>query len=295
MSTNTLGGINLAKIAQETLLSLEPQMFILNAFHKDFSSEVKASGESISTRVPTSMTAIDVSAGYTAANVTSTAKTVTLNQEFGFPMAFKDSEVSKAGDINYLKSVFIMPAVAAVLRKMVSTGLALVTNANYAQNVVMTTANTTYSNVVDLFTNLDLANALPNRSLLISPSAGGTLKKDTLIASMVGGGNQELIAMGNLGPVAGFNTFTYTAIPNNSENMIGIACAPQALLMAARQPAVDSSFPGEVENVIEPITGLPLQFRKFYSVLEKSTYITVEAFWGVAVGVPANLYRIKSA
>lgn len=295
MSTNTLGGINLAKIAQETLLSLEPQMFILNAFHKDFSSDIVRSGESVATRVPTSMTAVDVSAGYTAANVTSTAKTITLNQEFGFPMAFKDSEVSKAGDINFLKSVFIMPAVAAVLRKMVSTGLALVTNANYSQNVVMTTANTTYSNVVDLYTNLDLANALPNRSLLISPSAGGTLKKDTLIASMVGGGNQELVAMGNLGPVAGFNTFTYTNIPSNSENLIGIACAPQAILMAARQPAVDSSFPGEVENVIEPVTGLPLQFRKFYSVLEKSTYITVEAFWGVAVGVPGNLYRIKSA
>lgn len=295
MSTNTLGGINLAKIAEETLLALEARMFILSAFHTDFSSDIQASGESISTRVPTAMTAIDVSNGYTAANVTSTVKTVTLNKEYGFPMAFKDSEVSKAGSIDFLRGVFIVPAVNSVLRQMVADSLALVTATAFTQNTVMTAANTTYANVVDLDVALENANAMPGRSLLIGPSAAGALRKDTLIASMIGGGNQELVAMGNLGPIAGFNTFTYTGIPTNSENLSGIACAKQALLMAARQPAVDSTFEGEVVNVTEPTTGLPLQFRKFYVPLQKRTYITVEALYGVAVGVPGNLWRIKSA
>jgi len=295
-STNSLLGINLAQIAEESLLALEPRMFLLSAFMTDFSNDVKAAGESVATRVPNTMTAIDVSNGYTATNVGSVAKTVTLNKEYGFPMAFRDSEVSKAGDINWLRSVFITPAVNSVLRQMVSDALALVTVATFSQNTVIAAANFSYSNVVGIDVLLEAANAGTERSLLISPTYAGTLRKDTYVAAYIGNGagNEQLVRYGNLGPIAGFNTFTYTAIPTTN-NLAGIACAKQAILMAARQPAVDPTMEGEVVNVQEPTTGLPLQFRKFYVHKEKRTYITCEAFYGVAAGVTGNLYRILSA
>lgn len=297
MSTNTLNGINLAAISEEILATLEAQMFMLAPFAKDISSDVVKSGESITTRVATGMTAVDVANGYTASNLTSTARTVVLDKEFGFPMAFKDSEVSKAGSIDFLRRIFIRPAVNAVLRKIVADGLALVTNANFTSNSVITAANFTYANVVDIDVHLENANALPDRSLLISPSYAGTLRKDTFVAAYVGNGpgNEQMIRYGQLGPIGGFNTYSYNSIPANSENLAGIAMAPEALIMAARMPAIDSTFEGEFENIVEPVTGLPLQLRKFYVPLQKRTYITVEAFYGWNVGVAANLRRILSA
>lgn len=292
---NTLGGINLAQIAEETLLTLENRMFMLDMFTTDFSSDIVRKGESVSTRVATAMTAVNVANGYTAQDVTSTVKTVTLNCEYGFPMAFLDGEVSKAGDINWLRSVFIRPAVNSVLRQVVANVLALVTNASFTAYNTIAAANFTYSNVVDFDAQMDVSNALQPRSLLISPLYAATLRKDTLVAGMDAGGNRDLIAAGRLGSIAGFNVVTYNTIPNNNENLAGIACAPQALLIAARQPALPSFFSGEVLNVTEPTTGLPLQFRQWYDANNKRHYISVEAFYGVAVGVAANLRCIRTA
>jgi hypothetical protein len=293
--SNTLGGINLAAIAEETLATLENRMFLFDAFTTDFSNEIATRGESISTRVATAMTAVNVANGYTAQDVTSTAKTVTLNCEYGFPMAFLDSEVSKAGDVNWLKNVFIRPAVNSVLRQMVSNALALVTNAAFSSYTTIAAANFSYANVVGLDVSLETANALQPRSLIITPTYAATLRKDSTIAAAIQGGNPEMIAAGRLGQIAGFNVIQYNTIPNNSENLAGIALAPQALLIAARQPAVPQFFSGEVVNAQDPSTGLPLQFRQWYSENTKRHYISVEAFYGVAVGVAGNLNAIRTA
>lgn len=294
---NSLLGINLAQIAEETLQTLDAEMFMLSAFYQDFSSDIAVKGESVTTRVANAITAVDVSNGYSVSDVGAVAKTVTLAFNKGFAMNFRDDEVSKAGDIEFLRRVFITPAVNAVLRGIVNDALALVTNANFTTNTVITSANFTYNNVVSLHVALDNANAMPARNLLISPTYAGTLRKDTVLLAMVGGGNEQLARRGQLGPVAGFdNAYTYTNIPANSENLAGIAMAPQAIILAARQLAVPNN-PNVVDvvNAIEPRTGFPLQFRQFYDPTLKRQFVTVEAFYGVNVGVAGNMHRILSA
>jgi hypothetical protein len=291
---NALNGINLAQIAEETLVLLEPQMFLLSAFYQDFSSDIKQRGESVTTRVPNSLTAVDVSNGYTGQDVNTVSKTVTLSFNKGHPMAFRDDEVSKAGDIEFLRRVFIKPAINSVLRAIVADVLALVTNTNYSANTNIAAANFTYNNVVDIHTALENANAMPGRNLLINPTYAGTLRKDSVLLAMVSGGNEPLARAGRLGPVAGFDdAYTYTNIPTQN-NLVGIAAAPQALIIAARQLAVPND-PNVVDvvNVIDPTTGFPLQFRQFYVPLQKRQYITCEAFYGCNIGVAGNLNRIR--
>ena len=107
---NSLGGINLAQISEQALDYLSTQFHPLRAFSRDFSADISGAGESVTTRVPSSMTVSDLSSVYTASDVTSTAVTVTLNKFKGYSKAFTDMEVSKAGNFDWLSSQFLAPA-----------------------------------------------------------------------------------------------------------------------------------------------------------------------------------------
>ena len=95
---NTLGGLSLAAIAQETLHTLQAELPLLSAFSHDFSSEVASPMSSIATRVPNTVTAADVgTGGYAASDVTSTAKTISLSSHVHTTAKFSDAEIANSG------------------------------------------------------------------------------------------------------------------------------------------------------------------------------------------------------
>ena len=61
MPTNTLNGINLAQIAESTLDYMSYEFAPLNAITRDFSEDIAQQGESVTTRVPASVSAVDLS------------------------------------------------------------------------------------------------------------------------------------------------------------------------------------------------------------------------------------------
>ena len=173
--------------------------------------------------------------------------------------------------------------------------MALITNSNFSDNKDIND-NTgdvmLYDTLVDLYTELSINKALDNRSAFLMPTYAGQLKKDSVLTS-ANSSAADVIRSGSLGPLAGFtNVYEYAAIPHNSENLVGFACSREALLIAARQPAVTDQNTVQVENVTDPVTGLPLQLRLFYVPQSKKTYLTVEVMYGVAVGVAGNLVRL---
>ena len=89
--SNTLNGINLAVIAQDSLTTLLAQFPLVNKFTTDFGGDILQRGESVTTRIASGVSATDIAQnGYATSDVTSSAKTVTLNQHKGFVMGFKD-------------------------------------------------------------------------------------------------------------------------------------------------------------------------------------------------------------
>ena len=114
---NTLGGVNLAQIAQQTLETLSAEMPVVSAFTTDFSSDVADVGESVSTRVASAVSAGDATSGYSATDVTSTAKTITLNKHKHFTAKFTDLEIAKGG-LDLLERTFVRPAVHSVVNAM---------------------------------------------------------------------------------------------------------------------------------------------------------------------------------
>tara|TARA_B100000519_G_scaffold673_1_gene660 strand:- start:48 stop:953 length:906 start_codon:yes stop_codon:yes gene_type:complete len=290
---NTLGGINLAQIAQQTLETLSAEMPIVSAFTTDFSSDVADVGESVSTRVATAVSAGDATSGYSSSDVTSTAKTITLNKHKHFTAKFTDLEIAKGG-LDMLERTFVRPAVHAVVNTMMDDLLALVTDTNFADEVDVAAASFGADDVADLAGDLTTKNVpKADRALIIKPTYFANLAQDNAIQASYAYGNPSAIRDNVVPKVHGFNVYEYSDIPANAYNigspavshsLQGFACGPEALLIAGRQPALPENWAGAVESVQEPGTGVTLQLRNWYEGKDGAQYITATMIYGVATG-----------
>ncbi len=291
---NTLGGVNLAQIAQQTLETLSAEMPIVSAFTTDFSSDVADVGESVSTRVATAVSAGDATSGYSATDVTSTAKTITLNKHKHFTAAFTDLEIAKGG-MDMLERTFVRPAVHSVVNAMMDDLLALAVAATYSAEVTVVAGSFGADDVADLAGDLTTLNVpKADRALVIKPAYYANLAQDNAIQASYAYGGPGSIRDNAVPKVHGFNVYEYSDIPANSENLEGFACGPEALIIAGRQPALPENWAGAVESVQDPDTGVTLQLRNWYEGKDGAQYITATLIYGVAAGT-ASMKRIVSA
>ena len=291
---NTLGGVNLAQIAQQTLETLSAEMPIVSAFTTDFSSDVADVGESVSTRVATAVSAGDATSGYSATDVTSTAKTITLNKHKHFTAAFTDLEIAKGG-MDMLERTFVRPAVHAVVNAMMDDLLALALTATYSNEVTVVAGSFGADDVADLAGDLTTVNVpKSDRALVIKPAYYANLAQDNAIQASYAYGGPGSIRDNAVPKVHGFNVYEYSDIPANSENLEGFACGPESLIIAGRQPALPEDWAGAVESVQEPGTGVTLQLRNWYEGKDGAQYITATMIYGVATGTD-SMKRIVSA
>lgn len=297
MATNSIGGINLAQIAQESLASLLAELPMLNSFTTDFSSDVSQRGASVTTRVAGTVAAVDASSGYTGGTVTSTAVTVSLSNHKAFTVGFTDLEVAKAG-YSVLERTFIKPIGHSIAKDVVDAVLALVTTASFGAAAALTTAaaNVTADSLADLATVLTGRNvpAAP-RTFLCTPAVYGALAKDSSIQLAYAYGSPTVIRDNRILNVHGFNVMEYTGTLGAISNQSAIGCNPQALVLAARVPDLPSNWSGEAVNATDPASGLTLQVRRWYEGKDGQQYLSATVIYGVATGVTNGLAYFVTA
>lgn len=295
--SNTLNGINLAKIANKSLDFMGRAFMPLRSFHRDFGDDLQAQGASVTTRVPTAVVAVDVSNGYTAQDVATTPITITLDQNKGFPWGLKDSEVYKAANnFDWLMKIFVQPATESVLKAMLDYSFGLVLASNFATFVTKTAAQWDADAMADASVTLSMNKApKTERTAILLPTYYGNVAKDAVVEQVNTSGSSDALREMRINRIRGFESYDYTDIPDNGQNLAGICCHPSALCLAARPQITPPDFTGRIENIIEPVTGLPLQWRIWYDHNAKKTMISVEALFGVSVGNGSALVRIKSA
>jgi hypothetical protein len=297
--SNTLGGVNLAQIAQQSLDVLVPQLVPLSIVTTDFSDEVASSGASVSTRLPTALTGVSniETLGYAGSveGVTTTVKTVTLGNLSGLVVGFTDTEWSKS-KIN-LMDVFIKPGINLVAKQMQDALFALFTNSNYSNKVTVTAAAFDSDDVADIAEDATILNwPGMDRAMVLAPSYFNALTKDESIKHAYAYGGNSVITRRELPAVAGFSPIIeYSALPTNSENLYGVALNKQAAVIASRLPAVPGNFPGEIQNVTDPDSGFSIQLRKWYSADDGKYYMSMGHISGAAVGNGSAAIRIVSA
>lgn len=281
---NTIAGVNLAAIAEESLPHLSSVFAPLRGIITDFSNEIADRGASVTTRVPTVPTAADLSSGYTATDVTMTAKTVTLDTFYGYVAAFTDVERSKSSI--RLDDLFISPMLEALGNKVFGDLWGLVLAANFATSSVVTAANFDRSELADLGATLTDTKQAPKagRTLWADPQHYAGLVKSLNSAEFP---NQSTFkAEGMVPRTAGFDCYESNQCDDNSQNLAAFAFHRSSLLCAAR--GVDSTGAAqagaEVQDVTIPGLELPIQFRRWYDTTAGSLYISVGLLYGVAVG-----------
>jgi hypothetical protein len=93
----------------------------------------------------------------------------------------------------------------------------------------------------------------------------------------------------------GFRVIKSNIIPANSENLVGFACDPAAILAAFRYNAPQS---GHKYTRAEPIVGeggITLGLRDWYDENSGTRRMVMEAIYGKTVGIAAGLKRLVSA
>ena len=292
---NTIAGANLAEIAQESLAGLSDLFAPLSALTTDFSSDIQGAGESVTTRFPVKPTASSMAAGIKSASqdVQMTSATVTLDQHYGFTYGFTDVERSKSS-IN-LSNLFIEPALQALGSKVFGDVWNLITAANFAKHEVIAAANFDRDDLADLNATLTIDKQAPQggRSVFMNPTYYASLVKTLNSAEIPGITEEKREAL--VPRVAKFDAYETDLADNNGEELGAFAFQRNALLMAGR--GVDTEMAEqagiEVETVVIPGLGLPVQFRRFYDN-EGILYYNCNLLYGVAKGVDYGV-RIKSA
>ena len=194
-----------------------------------------------------------------------------------------------------MERTFVRPAVHSVVNAMMDDLLALVLNATYSNNTVVTAANFGADDVATLAGDLTTLNVPRSpRSMVIKPAYYAALAKDNAIQASYAFGNPGAIQDNNIPRVHGFDVLEYSDIPANSENLEGFVCGKEALIIAGRQPALPENWAGAVESVQDPDTGITLQLRNWYEGKDGAQYITATLIYGVAAGTD-SLKRILSA
>lgn len=292
--SNSLGGINLQVIAQDSLTTLLAQFPLVNRFTTDFGGDILQRGESVTTRIANGVSATDIgSAGYATSAVTSTAKVVTLNKHKGFVMGFQDGEVAKGG-YDVLRRTFIRPAAHAVVKAVMDEVFALVDATNFPSTGYSgTVAAFDADAVADISQALTDANVpMANRSLILKPALYTSLAKDNSIQAQYASGTNAPLTENLLPRIHGFEVNQYSALPATITNLKGIAVSPEAILIAARLPATPTNWYGNVATATDAESGLSIQVREWYDGQTGEQKLSMSILFGVQVGNPACLAKI---
>ena len=280
--SNTIAGVNLAQIAQNSLSALVAKFAPLNAVAYDFSSDIADKGSSVTTRYPVSVTAQDLSTGFSRTGVETVAKTITLANYYGFCYGFTDLERSKSSiDLNQL---FVEPALTATGKKMFGDLWNLVTSSNF-NSVGINAGNFDRGDLADLSAQLTAAGVpFEGRAVLLNPTYYAALLKTLNSAEFPG-----IIAEkteGIVPRVAGFDVYQSSECDANGQGLGGFAFHKSALLMAARRVNSDgaANMGAEVADVLIPNLNLPVQYRRYYDLNAGELVYSFGCLWGVQAG-----------
>jgi hypothetical protein len=207
--------------------------------------------------------------------------------------AFNPITLAEYGEA-YIVNAFVQNAIEELAAKCHAEIGALITNANYSANSVITAANFGYDDAVDLNTALSAAKASKTRALVLNSTYAGALRKDaTLVQPFTSGGaSGSLVTTGTIGSVAGMGVYEFTDLPGNSENLTGFACGKDAIAIASALPSAEM-YVGEVDQAVDA-SGLAVQVLKSKGT-DGFLRLTATLLFGAAKGRATSLKRVLSA
>jgi hypothetical protein len=214
-------------------------------------------------------------------------------------MGFSDGEVAKGG-YDVLRRTFIRPAAHAVSKAVLDDIFGLVNETNFPE--VTPYGQTVYNGTVAAFDAdavAGISQALTERNvpqqdrlLIVRPSLYTALAKDNAISAQYASGTNAPLTENLLPRIHGFEVNQYSALPATITNLKGIACNPESILIATRQPALPTNWYGNVASATDEKSGLTVQVREWYDGDSGLQKLSMSILYGVAVGNSPTLGKI---
>lgn len=174
--------------------------------------------------------------------------------------------------------------------------LSPLTTLNFYYAVESTSAAFDSDKVVDIKARADEAK-MPksDRTLLLNDTYYNALLKDPAISDSDKYGSREAIEAGTIRELLGFNVVR-CAVPDNSENLEGIAVFPSMLAVAMRYLAPHRpDIYASVRRLTNPETGITIGVRDWIKPEEGTRYLTFECNYGRARGQEEAGVRLTSS
>jgi hypothetical protein len=213
--------------------ALKNALVPINAF--SFGIDVNGKAQNDVIRVPV------ITAGTTEAKTPGTAST-SYSGATGTSLTLSNYRCSSCqlneGAVSARNAGPLFAAMAAestyVLAKyVIDTALALVTAANYgdtgADKLAVAAADFGQEDLADLMAKAEDKKLGRVRSLLLNASYASRLFGSSSIALLYATGGQNVFASGQLPPVLGMQSYMYSGLPANSENLGGLVCDKGAI------------------------------------------------------------------
>ena len=294
---NTLTNVKDIKVAQNALAPWMDSLLPLRAFSTNFSPEPADKLDTIRVPLIGAPSASSDFAGDYTANADSTVSVVpvqlTRHKYKTVHTTARENAETALDILENLVGIAIRQLAYDVLQDILSE----VTAANYGAPVIPAVAATDfdYRKVIDVREGCaDVKMPLENRSLILDDAHFSNLLADDVVSkSYITALAQPGILEGRINRIAGFEVFETTALPDNGENLAGIASHPSGLAVAMRylMPIADYE---EAGAVTDPQTGLTFGYLRFTDTRANKVFITVECLYGFEVARADGIRRIES-
>ena len=296
--SNTHATVNAALIAQTALTTLLAKFPILARIATDFSGSSVKFNQDIITHIvtPTVARAFNPATGYVPDDQAQVDVPVKIDQHAYAGYAITDVERSTS-EID-LNQRYADKVAYALGRKVCDDLMALIVAAKFSNETAVDAVDFKRNSVVDIGTKLN-KRFIPDmgRFMFVNSDYYNALQKDeALYKAYITPAASNVVVSGMLPDVNGFTVIEYAALPENAENLVGLAGIREGLIMAARVPDVPKNTGDTVIRVVtDPRTGLSIQVRDRYDGRLGKQEVSFTLMYGFATGNAPVLERIVKA
>jgi hypothetical protein len=305
-----LGTIAGTLVTLRTLELLKLVFPELVRFTTDFSDQPATFNQVIMTRIVTipNVVSYSTATGWADVQAQTTDVPVVINNHKGVPITFNENLL--ASTMRKLFEEFSEAAAYALARDMVNTLYANLTDANYTNNTVSTSASFNRSAVLDIgaaLTKRGVPIGLGSRTMLLWTDAFTNLQKDTTFVQFATNvPNPELYTQGETDKstlpitVGKFLVYDSPNMPSNNANLVGFAGSKSALCIATRTPndytsvLPGASF-GNVQMITDPDIGITVMQVQYVNHTLGTATSRIALMWGTAPGQTAAGQLIKAS
>jgi len=303
-----LGTLSGTLVTQRTLELLKFTFPSLTMFTTDFSDQGAQFNQTIMTRtveVPDVQT-YNTSTGWTDSDADTADVPVTIDNHKGVPITFNANILAET--VRRLFDEFAPAQAYALAKDMIDDLYSNITDANFTNNSVITTASFNRASVVDVGIAQDLLgvpSGMGMRTLLLYPTVFGNMEKDTVLTTYAAFREAQLITNPTPAPpslvinVENYQVVKAPNLPTNNGNVTGFAGSKSALCIATRVPndytaALPGASFGNVQVVTDPDIGISVQLVQYVNHTLGSATSRIALMYGTNAGQGNAGYLIKA-